>query len=173
MPVSFLTPAGVAIPAVTAAQMREVDRIAVADFGLSVLQMMENAGRNLALSAIEMMEKPGKVVVLAGSGGNGGGGICCARHLHNRGYPVAIALTTHPEKARQEVQAQLKILNLAGVELLTPETLTKEIATAALVIDAIIGYSLQGAPRGVSLAFYKFVPRVCWPHSFAGYAIRR
>ncbi|MFZ1551589.1 MAG: NAD(P)H-hydrate epimerase, partial [Anaerolineae bacterium] len=34
----------------------------------------------------------GRVVVLAGAGGNGGGGIACARHLHNRGFDVAIVL---------------------------------------------------------------------------------
>ena len=39
---------GVPVPAVTAVQMREVDRIAVEEFGLGILQMMENAGRNLA-----------------------------------------------------------------------------------------------------------------------------
>ena len=45
---AFVTPAGIAVPALTAAQMREVDRIAVHEFGLGVLQMMENAGSILA-----------------------------------------------------------------------------------------------------------------------------
>ena len=49
----FPTEAGSIVPAVTAQQMREVDRIAVEDFGLGILQMMENAGRNLALNAID------------------------------------------------------------------------------------------------------------------------
>ena len=43
------------MPAVTADQMREVDRIAVEEFGLTILQMMENAGRNLAGHVIEML----------------------------------------------------------------------------------------------------------------------
>jgi len=73
---AYSTSGGTAIPAVSEDQMREVDRIAVEDFGLGVLQMMENAGRNLALTAMEMIDgTQGEVVILAGSGGNGGGGI--------------------------------------------------------------------------------------------------
>jgi hypothetical protein len=64
----FSTPAGVLVPANTAAHMREVDRIAVESFGLGLLQMMENAGRNLAGAAMDMLEAAaGKVVVLAGA----------------------------------------------------------------------------------------------------------
>jgi len=44
----FRTEDGMIVSAVTAEQMREVDRIAVKEFGLGILQMMENAGRNLA-----------------------------------------------------------------------------------------------------------------------------
>ena len=63
------------MPAVTAEHMQEVDRIAVEEFGLGILQMMENAGRNLSGNVIEMLgESRGEVTVLAGSGGNGGGG---------------------------------------------------------------------------------------------------
>jgi NAD(P)H-hydrate epimerase len=69
----FQTEDGTEVPAVTEQQMREVDRIAVNDFGLGILQMMENAGRNLTELAIEMVgDSPGSIAVLAGSGGNGG-----------------------------------------------------------------------------------------------------
>ena len=68
--VTFMTEAGHQLPALTEDQMREVDRIAMEDFGLGVLQMMENAGRNLALHAIENVDDPsGEIVILAGSGG--------------------------------------------------------------------------------------------------------
>jgi len=64
------------VPAVTAAQMREVDRIMVEDIGISLLQMMENAGRAFAeLTRIQLSgSSNGRVVVLAGRGGNGGVG---------------------------------------------------------------------------------------------------
>ena len=72
------------LPAVTAAQMREVDRAMVEDFHIELVQMMENAGRNLADLAVRHFG-PRSTVVLAGSGGNGGGGLVAARHLANRG----------------------------------------------------------------------------------------
>ena len=62
------------MPAVTADEMREVDRVAVEEFGLSILQMMENAGRNLADHALQVLgAHEGEVTILAGAGGNGGG----------------------------------------------------------------------------------------------------
>src|SRR3990170_8881117 len=61
------------IPAVTAEQMREVDRIAVEELGLLLIQMMENAGSRLAELAIRRFE-PDTVAVLCGKGGNGGRG---------------------------------------------------------------------------------------------------
>ena len=47
----FRTEDGVPVPAVTAEQMREVDRVAVKEFGLGILQMMENAGRGIRASS--------------------------------------------------------------------------------------------------------------------------
>jgi len=68
-------------------KMREVDRVAMDETGPNLFQMMENAGRNLAELAFEKIGegwRNAKIVVLAGTGGNGGGGICAARHLANR-----------------------------------------------------------------------------------------
>ena len=145
----FQTEAGIQIPALTEDQMREVDRIAEEEFGLSVLQMMENAGRNLALHAIENVGKPSsEIVILAGSGGNGGGGICCARHLRNRGYPVRLVLSRAPPELRGAAADQFRIVKSAGLEPVPAEEAEPLIQEAGLVIDALIGYSLKGAPRG-------------------------
>lgn len=145
----FTTLEGQFIPAVTAEQMREVDRIAVEEFGLGVLQMMENAGRGLALNAIEMLGSvEGEVAILAGSGGNGGGGLCCGRHLHNRGLTVHVVLDREARMIRGSAAAQYHILERAGLRAKDPEQAERLIAGADLVVDALIGYSLQGAPRG-------------------------
>ena len=74
---TFVTPTGILVPAVTTRQMSEVDRIAMEETGPNLFQMMENAGRNLALTAMEEMGagwREACYLVLAGSGGNGGGG---------------------------------------------------------------------------------------------------
>ena len=146
----FQTKVGQLIPAVNEAQMREVDRIAVENFGLGLLQMMENAGRNLALYAIDLLagkEAP-IITILAGSGGNGGGGICCARHLHNRGYQVNLILSKAANELKGAAAQQWKILQQAGLTPVPSADTITAIQNANLVIDALIGYSLQGAPRG-------------------------
>ncbi len=88
---SFHTEGGLRVPAVTAQQMREVDRVAVEDIGPNLHQMMENAGRSLASVCMTMLGERGAgrpVAVVAGTAGNGGGGICAARHLANHGAPT-------------------------------------------------------------------------------------
>ena len=79
------------LPAVTADQMREVDRMMIDEFRIDLTQMMENAGRNLADLAQQLFA-PSDAVVLAGPGGNGGGGLVAARHLANRGVAVQVVL---------------------------------------------------------------------------------
>jgi len=75
------------IPFITTDQMREVDRAMIEDYGISLVQMMENAGRNLAQLArsrfLQGDPTGRRVLVLAGKGGNGGGGMVCARLHHN------------------------------------------------------------------------------------------
>ncbi|MGE3449706.1 MAG: NAD(P)H-hydrate epimerase [Microbacteriaceae bacterium] len=128
-------------PAVTAAQMREVDRAMVEDFHIELVQMMENAGRNLAELALRRFA-PRSTVVLAGSGGNGGGGLVAARHLANRGAEVHVALS-RPEDELSDVTAhQLDIVRRLDIDT------TDEPSNADLVIDAVIGYSLEGDPAG-------------------------
>lgn len=126
------------LPAITAEQMREVDRIMVDELGIRLAQMMENAGRSLADLTISRYE-PSTCTVLAGPGGNGGGGLVAAQHLQNRGVAVTVALDG---RDLDEVPAhQGRILRAMGVPLVA------EPAPASLVIDAMIGYSLRGDPR--------------------------
>ena len=128
-----------AVPAVTVDQMREVDRIMVEDLLIELVQMMENAGRNLAQLAIERFH-PASVVVLCGPGGNGGGGLVAARHLANRGVLSSVALS-NPDRLAPVPAHQLEIVEHMGVPVL-PEP-----EPADLVIDALIGYSLMGDPH--------------------------
>ncbi len=114
----FFTPTGSRVPAVAAQQMREVDRIAIEETGPNLYQMMENAGRSLALMAIELLGKHwdrAKVVVLAGNGGNGGGGLCAARHLANRDMDVRVCIA-RPERLGGVPAWQRKTFRSAGGE---------------------------------------------------------
>ncbi|MGD1992509.1 MAG: NAD(P)H-hydrate epimerase [Anaerolineae bacterium] len=145
----FRTASGNVVPAITAEQMRQVDRVAMELFDLAILQMMENAGRTLAQNVIHMLRsRRGAVVVLAGSGGNGGGGLCCARHLRNHGVPVEVVLSKDPAGLTGAAARQLRTLRRAGLEPLDLAQAEEVLRGAALVVDALVGYSLRGAPRG-------------------------
>ncbi len=130
-----------ALPWVTAAEMREIDRIVTEELGIGLPLMMENAGRHLAELAIARFG-PRSAVVLAGGGANGGGGIVAARHLANRGVRVRIVLDRPPEALPPTTRAQLEVARRLGVEA-SPRP-----PGADLVIDALIGYGLAGDPRG-------------------------
>ena len=79
------------LPAVSARQARDLQRVAQEDFGLDILQIMENAGRAIATLTLEMLGGRGRgqrVVVLAGGGNKGAAGLVAARNLVNWGFQV-------------------------------------------------------------------------------------
>jgi NAD(P)H-hydrate epimerase len=126
---------------ITTADMIEVDRIMIDELHIGLIQMMENAGRNLARLVLDLM-RPSSAAVGAGSGGNGGGGMVAARHLANAGVDVTLT-TTRPADRLGEVTAhQLDVLERMGIKR------SDRLAEADVVVDAVIGYSLAGAPRG-------------------------
>jgi NAD(P)H-hydrate epimerase len=145
----FRTPDGRSVPAVTADEMRAVDR-AAEDAGLGVLRMMEHAGRGLAATAREQLDDvadgEGPVLVLAGGGGNGGGGLCAVRHLRNHGVDARAALDRDPADLDGPASAQWRVLDATNV---TPVVDAADaVASAAVVVDALVGYGLRDAPRG-------------------------
>lgn len=121
--------------------MREVDRLMVEEAGISLPQMMENAGRSLAALVIALHGDV-SVTVLAGKGGNGGGGLAAARHLANRGAQVAV--TTASAELSPVTQLQLEIVRKMGVAQ------HEDPQPSRVVVDALVGYSLTGDPRGRS-----------------------
>ena len=107
------------MPWVTTDQMVEVDRVMVEEFRIRLIQMMENAGRNLAHLARERFlegdPRGRRVAVLAGSGGNGGGASTAARRLHGWGAEVEVFLSV-PEHGLGRIPAhQLDIVHRIGI----------------------------------------------------------
>ena len=122
----------------------------VEDYGIALMQMMENAGRALADLARRRFlngdPRGRRVTVLAGTGGNGGGGLVAARRLAGWGAQVAVH-TTKPDAAYDGVPAhQLAILRRMDVSIHAPAEATV-LPEPDLCVDALIGYSLSGAPR--------------------------
>lgn len=145
------------LPSVTAKEMREIDRLMVEELGIGLLQMMEHAGRNLTEVARILLGGEltgGRVVVLAGPGNNGGGGMVAARHLANGGASVVVILAQDPARLKEVPARQHATLLRMGVQTVVfdpseLEALAACLGPCDLVIDALLGYSLNGPPRGV------------------------
>lgn len=150
MPFPIIT---TAVPYLTTAQMIEVDRAMIEDYKIELIQMMENAGRNLAHLARSRFlagDLHGKqVIVMAGTGGNGGGALVCARRLHNYGANVQVLISKSDGEFTTIPAHQLDILRRMQVPVASAEAITSA-RIPDLIIDGIIGYSLKGAPRGLA-----------------------
>lgn len=135
------------IPQITTQQMIEVDRLMIDHYGITLFQMMENAGLNLARLALDLAKESDTYLILAGSGGNGGGTLVAARRLIGWGKKVQIRLSKGFDQYHGVPAHQLYILKKlkADVKPFDP----KEELFADVILDGIIGYSINGAPRGV------------------------
>lgn len=160
------------VPAVTAAQMAEVDRSAIEDYGVTILQMMEQAGSHLA--EVVRLEAGGdllnrRIVVAVGPGNNGGGGLVAARHLTNRGAIVRVVLARPALRMSEAARHQLATLIAMGAECcvatydLSDDELEDVLAKADIVVDAILGYRIHDAPRGEVERLIEFLIRAARP----------
>jgi NAD(P)H-hydrate epimerase len=152
------------IPSLTTTQMIEVDRAMIEDYRIGLIQMMENAGRAFAGLARRQMRgaiKDSSVGILCGSGNNGGGGMTAARHLHNWGAAVIVVLTKSADELRGVPAHQLDILRQMNILLL--DSASPLPSTCDLVLDAIIGYSLSGPPRGAAADLIRWANRQSAP----------
>lgn len=154
------------MPQIDRAGMLRVDRLAVEHYGITLLQMMENAGRSLARVArqrfLPEVAEACRVTVLAGSGGNGGGAMACARHLANWGVRVSVTLAKASDMLRTVPAHQARILRAMAVPLRGIDELS-EAPEPDLIIDGVIGYSLNGPPRGHAAALIEWANRTPSP----------
>jgi NAD(P)H-hydrate epimerase len=129
--------------------MLEVDRVMVDDFGITILQMMDQAGQNLAsltnATFFDSSPEGKSVLVVAGPGGNGGGGLSAARALHASGVRVSVVLSSPVDRLTHEAATYLKSSVDIGVTVLSQDD--AQLLDYDLIIDAMLGYSLRGDPR--------------------------
>lgn len=163
VPTEFRTADGRPVPAVTADEMRAVDRVAVEETGPRLLGMMENAGRTLAAQTLDLVadvapDGADSIAVLAGGGGNGGGGLCAARHLHDHARDVRVLLDRPPADLEGGAAVQRDVLAATPVPVHAPaawndgDPLAAVDADPAVVVDAVVGYGLSEALRGTAAA---------------------
>src|SRR2546427_4852477 len=131
---------------ISPAEMRVLDRNAQY-FGVSILELMENAGKAVADIARSEFGAAGKnVLVLCGTGNNGGDGIVAARHLAKEAR-VTVLLARSPDQFASP-EAATNFERLRDVQILAGLDRSEEgIVAADLLIDALLGIGAEGPLR--------------------------
>jgi len=136
--------------ALTSEQQSALDRAATS-YGVSVLQLMEIAGWQVARWLFGIAAgRPVPVLVVAGHGNNGGDGLVAARHMLTWGFPVRVALVADPDRLGELVRLHLDAVRRLGAPIVThPDGAIdeQEIETAEIVVDALLGTGARGDPR--------------------------
>ena len=135
----------------TRAQVREVDRRAIEQYGISGLVLMENAGRGCA-DKLCQLGVSGPVVICCGRGNNAGDGFVIARHLDLRGREVRVLLFCDPSDLRGDAAANFSILAKCDVPVNVVSAWEEtswesELADAQWIVDALLGTGSRGHPR--------------------------
>ncbi len=135
--------------------MRRLDEVAIREFAIPGILLMENAGRGAALAALGMRRSEGPVVILCGKGNNGGDGFVIARHLHNHGVPVrvyfvgdlgSVGVDSDPG-VNLEILRRMGIAVLPLVSLEVLEAARESWREPSLIVDALLGTGISGPVR--------------------------
>ncbi len=140
------------IPTATAEQMAQVDRIMMDELGVDVLQLMEAAGIAVAEATRRRLggDVAGKrVLLLAGSGGNGGDALVAARHLLAWGAEPRVVLSKAPTDLPETTARQERAARAVGVHITAmPDGAAACEEDYDMIVDGLLGFSGAGDPRG-------------------------
>lgn len=143
-------------------EIRDVDRVALEEYGLPGVVLMENAGRGCSQMAVDNWST-GSVVLCCGKGNNGGDGFVIARYLENAGWSVKVRLAFPPSEVEGDAAVFLASVQKSGLDVRTIQVsgegvsadptvvawveFQSELRSADLVIDALLGTGLNGSVR--------------------------
>lgn len=154
--------------ALTAAEMREVDRLTTERYGIPGLQLMENAGTQFAefLRASYSDSATCRAAILCGKGNNGGDGFVVARHLQEKGLKPRVYVFAGLNTVRGDAAGNLERLKQSGakIEVITTlaqwETARAEVAKARVIVDALLGTGLKGKVEGLLASVIEDVNKI-------------
>jgi len=137
----------------TVAQMRELDRRAAAEFGLTTEILMENAGEAVYFVILkEFGIKNRKFVILCGAGNNGGDGFVIARKIHSSGGEARVFLLAERGRYQGAARKNLEIISRFPIpirEVKSTEEIKDEVFQADALVDAIFGTGLDRNVAGL------------------------
>ncbi len=138
---------------VTAAEMREIDRITTQRFGVPSLTLMENAGTAVADFVTSRYPAAQRIGVICGKGNNGGDGFVAARKLREAGKDVRVLLLAEIRELRGDAAGMCSRLPAAPLTASTTDDLKSEAARAVfhsdILVDAILGTGFRPPVSGL------------------------
>ncbi len=141
---------------VTAAEMREIDRITTEKYGVPSLTLMENAGSAVAEFVLQEYPEAKRIGVICGKGNNGGDGLVAARKLHEAGKQVEVLLLADPAELKGDAAAMYKKLPVKAVVARNEKELKTKTAQRVyetdVIVDAILGTGFKPPVRGLLAA---------------------
>ncbi len=142
----------------TADQMRLIDRIAMEQYSIPGVVLMENAGRKVAEEVSRLPgEEVTRVVLFAGKGNNGGDVMVAARHLYNRGMEARVFLLAEENAVEGDARTNMVIARKMGIPVYSLrntgdlDKVREMLCWSHAVVDGIFGTGLKGDVRGIAL----------------------
>ncbi|MCV6639442.1 NAD(P)H-hydrate dehydratase [Candidatus Albibeggiatoa sp. nov. NOAA] len=133
-------------PLYRATQVRELDRIAIADMGVSGVCLMERAGS----AAFHLLEtkwpKANRIIVICGIGNNGGDGYVLARLAFLAGYDVTVLQLGDIKKLKGDAKIVYDAMTEVGLSVQV--FAEKKLSVVDVVVDALLGTGLSREVRG-------------------------
>jgi len=141
----------------TAAEMREVDRLTIERLGKSSSELMETAGKHVAEAVLEEFAPalPRRILVLCGKGNNGGDGLVAARHFRNVGLDPRVCLFGDAPALTGDAGKNLERWLEGGGKVLAIENdaawekARRFVLSAQVIVDGLLGTGLRGAASGL------------------------
>jgi NAD(P)H-hydrate epimerase len=140
----------------TRAEVRELDRLAIGEYGLPGIVLMENAGAGAA-RLLHALGIDGPVAIACGRGNNGGDGFVIARHLELLGHDVRLLLAAPLAAYAGDAAVNAEVAKRSGLPIVDLAVAQADdwrpaLRGAVWIVDALLGTGATGAPRGAVAA---------------------
>jgi hydroxyethylthiazole kinase-like uncharacterized protein yjeF len=129
-----------------AAQVRELDRLAIEEHAVPGYTLMSRAGAAAFALLRERWPQATRLAVVCGGGNNGGDGYLVARLAHQAGLTVSALWLSDPEKLKGDARRAYQEARQSGVPI--QPFAVSSLATAEVIVDAILGTGLEREVSG-------------------------
>ncbi|WP_280771305.1 NAD(P)H-hydrate dehydratase [Salipaludibacillus daqingensis] len=136
---------------VTGGEMHQIDRYTMDQIGLSEETLMESAGQAFVRHLLTSISKKDRVIVLIGSGNNGGDGFVIARLLAEKGFQLSTWVVPPKERIKGTAKKYMEIFERCGYTFdsykQNRERFTRSLSECTIIVDALLGTGLKGRVR--------------------------